>query len=145
MRLERRLLVVTESLGVGGTESHLLRLLPRLSDLGWHVAVFCLSSRGERAVELEASNIEVVSTRRSLGEDGARRHPKRIARTAGSLFYFIRHWRPWIAHFYLPGPYVIGAPIALTQRVPVKVMSRRSLSDYQQNWPMVGRIERVLT
>ena len=30
----RRLLVVTESLGVGGTESHLIRTLPRLGGVG---------------------------------------------------------------------------------------------------------------
>jgi glycosyltransferase involved in cell wall biosynthesis len=145
MSLERRLLVVTESLGVGGTESHLLRLLPRLSDLGWKVAVFCLSGRGDRAAQLEANNIELLSSRRSVGENGSsRRHPKRIALAAGSLFRFMHQWRPQIAHFYLPGPYVVGAPIALTQGVPVNVMSRRSLSVYQQNWPMVAGIERVL-
>ena len=44
---DRRLLVVTESLGVGGTESHLLRTLPRLVAAGWSVATFCLTERGE--------------------------------------------------------------------------------------------------
>jgi glycosyltransferase involved in cell wall biosynthesis len=28
--------------------------------------------------------------------------------------------------------------------VPIKIMSRRSLSGYQQNWPMVARVERLL-
>jgi hypothetical protein len=38
MSQEERLLVVTESLGVGGTESHLIRLLPKLAKRGWDKA-----------------------------------------------------------------------------------------------------------
>jgi glycosyltransferase involved in cell wall biosynthesis len=53
-------------------------------------------------------------------------------------------WRPHIAHFYLPGPYLIGAPAAIAARVPIKIMSRRSLSHYQKNWPTAARMERWL-
>ena len=56
----------------------------------------------------------------------------------------MRRWRPDIAHFYLPGPYLIGAHVAIAARVPIKIMSRRSLSDYQRNWPLVARLERRL-
>ena len=35
-------------------------------------------------------------------------------------------------------------PVALASRTPIKIMSRRSLSRYQRNWPAVARIERVL-
>mgnify|MGYP003561969558 FL=1 len=52
--------------------------------------------------------------------------------------------RPDIVQFYLPGPYLIGAPVALIARVPVKIMSRRSLSRYQRNRPAVASIERFL-
>ena len=51
-RSDRRLLVVTESLGVGGTESHLIRTLPRLVAAGWNVVTFCLTERGERAEQV---------------------------------------------------------------------------------------------
>ena len=61
---QRKLLVVTESLGVGGTETHLIRTLPHLADSGWRVTVFCLTERGDRADELEAADIEIVSTPR---------------------------------------------------------------------------------
>jgi hypothetical protein len=52
-------------------------------------------------------------------------------------------WRQ-IAHFYLPGPYLIGAHVAIAARTPIKVMSRRSLLGYQRNWPAVARLERRL-
>jgi glycosyltransferase involved in cell wall biosynthesis len=47
-------------------------------------------------------------------------------------------------HFYLPLAYMLGAPIAIFSRVPVKVMSRRSLNIYQRKMPMISRIERWL-
>ena len=56
----------------------------------------------------------------------------------------MRRWRPHIAHFYLPGPYLIGANVAIAARIPIKIMSRRSLSDYQRNWPLVAKLERRL-
>jgi len=45
---------------------------------------------------------------------------------------------------YLPGPYLIGADVAMAVRTPIKIMSRRSVSDYQRNWPLVARLERRL-
>ena len=58
---DRRLLVITETLGVGGTESHLLRTLPRLAEADWSIGVFCLTERGERASQLENAGIKVFS------------------------------------------------------------------------------------
>jgi glycosyltransferase involved in cell wall biosynthesis len=49
-----------------------------------------------------------------------------------------------IVHFFLPGPYLAGAPVTIAGRVPSKFMSRRSLSDYQKKWPGAARIERLL-
>ena len=56
----------------------------------------------------------------------------------------MRRWRPHIAHFYLPGPYLVGVPVAIAAGTPIKIMSRRSLSRYQQHWPMAARLERLL-
>jgi glycosyltransferase involved in cell wall biosynthesis len=47
-------------------------------------------------------------------------------------------------HFFLPGPYLVGAPVAIAAGVPIKIMSRRSLADYQKNWPGAARFERML-
>ena len=139
---QRKLLVVTESLGVGGTETHLIRTLPHLADSGWRVTVFCLTERGERADELEAADVEIVSSPRlAESKRSPLRYPAHVAVAMQALYRLIRRWRPAVAHFYLPGPYLVGAPVALAARVPIKLMSRRSLSDYQRRWPLVARLE----
>jgi glycosyltransferase involved in cell wall biosynthesis len=141
----RRLLIVTESLGVGGTESHLIRTLPRLADSGWSVITFCLTERGERAEQVEKAGVEVCASPRLAKHKGSvLRYPAHVALATNKLYRLMRRWRPEIAHFYLPGPYLIGANVAIAARVPVKIMSRRSLSDYQSNWPLVAKLERRL-
>jgi glycosyltransferase involved in cell wall biosynthesis len=145
MSASRRLLVVTESFGIGGTESHLIRLLPRLVDSGWTVATFCLTERGSSAHLLEAAGVEVFSAPQiSSRKSSPLRYPAHVALASGTLYRLARRWRPSIAHFYLPGPYVIGAPVAMAAGVPIKIMSRRSLASYQRSWPTVARFERLL-
>src|SRR4029077_2536465 len=142
---QRRLLVVTESLGVGGTESHLIRTLPRLAASGWSVVTFCLTKRGERAEQVEAAGVEVAASPRLARRKGSfLRYPAHVAWATNNLYWLMRRWRPQIAHFYLPGPYLIGAHVAIAARIPIKIMSRRSLSDYQRNWPLVAKLERHL-
>ena len=70
--------------------------------------------------------------------------PLRIGFGAIRLFAMTRTWRPTIIHFFLPGAYLAGAPVAIAARVPIKIMSRRSLSDYQKKRPGAARIERLL-
>lgn len=145
MTSEARLLVVTESLGTGGTESHLIRLLPLLARRGVDVAVFCMSERGSRASELERAGVKVFAAREHSGRHGTLlRKPLHAGVSGVKLRGLLRRFHPDIVHFYLPGPYLVGAPIALLSRTPVKIMSRRSLSRYQRNWPTVARIERLL-
>jgi glycosyltransferase involved in cell wall biosynthesis len=142
---DRRLLIVTESLGIGGTESHLIRTLPRLRDAGWSVATFCLTERGARASQVEAAGVKVFAAPRVAKQKGSiLRYPAHVSLAVNRLYWLMRRWRPQIAHFYLPGPYLIGAHVAGAVGTPIKVMSRRSLSGYQQNWPTVARLERSL-
>src|SRR5262249_33160413 len=51
--------------------------------------------------------------------------------------------KPTHVHFMLPEAYLLGAPLAKVARVPLKIMSRRSLNLYQGNW-FVRRMERWL-
>jgi glycosyltransferase involved in cell wall biosynthesis len=52
--------------------------------------------------------------------------------------------RPKIVHFFLPESYVIGAPLAALAFVPVRVMSRRCLNEYQKAVPLLASVERWL-
>jgi glycosyltransferase involved in cell wall biosynthesis len=67
-----------------------------------------------------------------------------MAERFASLYKLARNWRPDIAHFYLPGPYLVGAPAAIAAGVPIKVMSRRSSANYQRGRPIAAALERML-
>jgi len=41
--------------------------------------------------------------------------------TARFLAYLL-HRRPTIAHFFLPEPYLLGAPSALLARIPIRIL-----------------------
>jgi glycosyltransferase involved in cell wall biosynthesis len=142
---ERRILIVAEALGYGGTESHLVTVLPRLAEAGLAISVFCLAEPGPRAVELEQAGVRVLATS-PLASRRERRllYPLQAGRDCSALYAFARQWRPHVAHFFLPGPYLLGAPIAIAAQIPIKVMSRRSLAHYQQNWMGARQVERLL-
>lgn len=145
MSSERRLLVVAESLGIGGTETHLVRLLVPLATRGWDIRIYCLSERGCRADQIERAGVGVfASPRPTRSTQHGIRNPASIVLAANRLYWLMRRWRPHIAHFYLPGPYLVGAPVSMAAGTPIKIMSRRSLSEYQQHWPMAARAERFL-
>jgi glycosyltransferase involved in cell wall biosynthesis len=144
MRLPPRILFVTESFGVGGTENHLLDLLPALKGKGFEVATFCFTAKGSRAPLLEDMGIPVYAAP-ELGQ--SKRSLSALIRMSGGavkLFTLIKRFRPSIVHFYLPGPYLAGAPVAIAAGVPIKLMSRRSMADYQTKWPGAAAAERLL-
>jgi glycosyltransferase involved in cell wall biosynthesis len=142
--LRRRILFVTESLGVGGTETHLLDLLPHLRSAGFDVAVFCFTEKGTRARRLEYEGIQVTAAPPIGMRKRSFLAPLRILFGQAKLFALIRRLRPDIVHFFLPGPYLAGAPVAMAARVPIRIMSRRSMADYRANWPAAVQIERRL-
>jgi glycosyltransferase involved in cell wall biosynthesis len=119
-----------------------VRLLIPLATQGWDTTIFCLSGFGPHAAQLGAAGIRVVSAPWP-GSPSTRsaRNPAQLALAANRLFWLICRLRPQIAHFYLPGPYLVGAPSAIAAGTPIKIMSRRSLSRYQQRRPLLARIE----
>jgi glycosyltransferase involved in cell wall biosynthesis len=140
-----RILIVAEALGFGGTESHLVSVLPRLAGAGFDIAVFCLAERGPRADVLERAGIRVLAASRLVNRREKRLlYPLQAGLDCSALYSFARQWRPQIAHFFLPGPYLLGTPVAMAAQIPIKIMSRRSLAHYQQNWLGARHVERLL-
>jgi glycosyltransferase involved in cell wall biosynthesis len=131
---------------VGGAERHLVQLIPRLDRSRWRPVVCCLTERGELADGLEAAGFEVISCPAAqLPKNASRiRRLARIARTVWWLSAAMRRLQPAIAHFFLPAAYILGAPASILARVPVRIMSRRSLSDYQLNMRFGTAIESIL-
>jgi glycosyltransferase involved in cell wall biosynthesis len=68
----------------------------------------------------------------------------RLALSSLKLLAIMARRRPTIVHFFLPASYMIGAPLAILARIPIRVMSRRSLNLYQQNHPILRIVERHL-
>lgn len=136
---------VTMSLDIGGTERHLSLITPALREHGWNPVIFCLWRRGHLAKALEDSGVKVIG--RTVSEDerwlGLSRIPS-LAMSCLRLMAFAIRQKPQIIHFYLPLAYLLGAPIAILTRIPVKVMSRRSLNLYQSKHSAIRKIEHWL-
>lgn len=142
---KRTIVYVTMSLDIGGTEKHLSLVVPRLRAQGWTPIVFCLWRRGRFASVLEDAGVEVIGRD---APDRAARDWKRdglyLALASMRLAQLVVKRKPQVMHFFLPLAYMLGAPLAILLRVPVKVMSRRSLNTYQGGQSGVHRVERFL-
>ena len=68
-----RLLIVTRSLDVGGTERHIALLAPRLLARGFDTTVLCIGRRGVQGDAVARSGVRVV------GPPGGDRLPRRLA------------------------------------------------------------------
>lgn len=133
-----RVLVVGPRLDVGGTETHLLRVLPRLRAAGVDLSLFTIEQGGSMQPAFEAAGVPV---------SGARAQGGRLARNVRAAWQLrseIKRLRPDIVHFFLAEPYLVGSFAAVGFAGVKRVMSRRSLAHYQQRHPSVGYLERAL-
>ena len=142
------LLVVTGDLDLGGTERHLVQVLPRLPRERYRVLVYTLSHKGALAPELEAGGIPVVEPPLAgvlsgrLGRVG--RRSLLLAVSVARLCVLMVRERPAVVHLFLPEAYLVGGLSALLTRCRVRVMSRRSLNVYQRKRRLAARLERWL-
>jgi glycosyltransferase involved in cell wall biosynthesis len=142
-----RILVVIGALDLGGAESHLAQVLPRLAREGFEIAVHTLTGRGALAPVLENAGVRVIAPPGSEAgskSGGFAGRSLRAARAGLSLARCMRSWKPDIVHFFLPEAYLVGAPIAMAVSSAKRVVSRRSLNDYQAKHPILARLERAL-
>ncbi len=146
--MSQTLLIVTGALDIGGTEHHLIQVLPCLPQTDWRVIVFTVSHKGVLAPKVEAAGIPVIEPpfsaliRRRLGRVGRRALLPFLS--ASNLLYVMLRHRPAIVHFFLPEAYLVGGVCAHVARCPVRVMSRRSLNVYQRGQHLAARVERWL-
>lgn len=139
-----KLLFVISDLQVGGTERQVAVLAPELVRLGWAVTIYSFAD-GELRRQLEQSGVTVILV---PGKHGLL-HTSRIMRAvsvclgAVHLCWVMLTLRPRIVHCFLPAAYLIAAPITFLTRVPVRIMSRRSLNFYQRN-SFIRNFERML-
>jgi glycosyltransferase involved in cell wall biosynthesis len=142
---ERIVLYVIGSLELGGAERHLVLVAPQLKKHGWQPIIFCLTARGSQANEVERAGVKVIGPPWEI-EKGQTAAGKlfRLLASGARLFALLRSQRPRIVHFFLPAAYIASAPIVIAARVPIRVMSRRSLNRYQSKHPISRHVERLL-
>ena len=133
-----KVLLVIGQLEVGGTERQLLNILPEIEAPPLAITVYALRGGGRLEPAFKAAGIRTISpahhSRRWLG----------LIRTTFHLLMTMRAERPQLVHFYLPEAYLVGGLSSLLAPRCIRLMSRRSLNNYQTRWPMIRLLERFL-
>ena len=141
-----KILFVIGSLELGGSEKHLSLIIPSLVKSGFDVTLITFI-KGKLAPIIEESGARVIE---SLPNTALCRYPS-FLRAIARYFLFCMHyiflliqWRPSVVHFFLPRTYILGSLLNFIPGKRILIMSRRSLSNYQQENPILARIERCL-
>jgi glycosyltransferase involved in cell wall biosynthesis len=141
------ILFVIRSLSIGGAEQHLLQVLPALKKLGYRPTVYTLSPRGTLAHLFELAGVTVFEpmfTKSMQGFPSFLRVPTSLLMSPLTLCVLLLRLRPSLIHFFLPHAYLLGGICSLFTGRRVRVMSRRSLNTYQDQYPVLARVERWL-
>lgn len=133
-----QILVVTSRLDIGGTERHLVRVLPEIKRKGIEITLYLMERGGSLEGELLRQGIRLEGPQPSWPEFF------RWPRATVALARFLRRERPTIVHFFLPRPYLYGSLAAELAGQRRRLMSRRSLTNYRSCYPLLGSVERLL-
>lgn len=132
------LFVITD-LRVGGSERQIALLATELAKAGMTVAVYGFIDGPVRR-QMERGGVRViVAPGRIVPPFPVVRNAWLIPPACIHLLWCLVTVSPRIVHFFLPGAYLLGAPLAVVARIQVRVMSRRSLNVYQR-----GRVLRAI-
>lgn len=152
--MKKEIIFVIGSLSIGGAEGHLVSVLPGLIAKGWSVRVVTLTHKGVLAPVLEAKGIPVISVLKNQHLVLTQKLPalfKRVIRLVLCLVGVVRILKKQkkeknvLVHFFLPEAYVLGMiGVLLAGFNGPKLMSRRSLNEYQKRRPGVAWFEKKL-
>ncbi len=134
----RRVAIFVPRLAIGGTEQHLLDVLPRIDPRRFAVTVVTTRGPGSLDNGMRRRGIRVIHA------GYTERKPWSLAGAFLGIGRFLRRERPDIIHFFLPEAYLIGGLCALMLGQKCRVMSRRSLNLYHRRRRFSATIERWL-
>ena len=132
----KKILIIIGRLDVGGTEKHLLNIFSHLTD-DYEISIFPLRSGGLLAAEYQKSELNVIQSSKLDNKLG-------LIMGVFKLCIFSLKTKPDIIHFFLPGAYIIGMFATILSFRSIKVMSRRSMNNYQERYPALKHIESFL-
>lgn len=144
-----KILFVIGSMELGGAEQHVVQVARQLKQRGWSPEFFVFAPGGGLTQRLAERDIPVASgspPKWLLSLSNSQRIRARISLvfTLLALMRAMIAHRPLIAHFFLPGAYIVGGLASLVTWTRPRLMSRRSLNHYQTAYPAYARIERFL-
>jgi len=117
------ILLMGDTLGLGGTEGQFVELASRLDRSMWDVHVSCIRAEGPLRARLETAGVRAWSCGRgSLKSLGV------LARVCG-LARYLRHARIDLVHTFDFYSNVVGGVAARLARVPAVIASQRDLGD----------------
>jgi len=143
-----QIMFVIGSLSVGGAERHLVSVASGLRQRGWQASVFVFSRSGPLLSELEAQGVPVFGP--TPVEQEKRGLTKRfwiwvrLIKAATQLAITLKQNQNLIIHFFLPTAYIVGGILSCIVGAQHRIMSRRSLNNYQHKRPLYRRIEYFL-
>jgi glycosyltransferase involved in cell wall biosynthesis len=146
---KKRILFVIGSLEVGGAERHVTLVASSLKARGWEPEVFTLKLGGPLSSVLQDAGIPIHGAALPSWVSGFLSNDRLRARlglvlTSLRLIHTLWIQKPATLHFFLPSAYVIGGLASLFVKVPARIMSRRSLRNYQVAHPFFTKIEKFL-
>ena len=140
--------MIIGGLGVGGAEKHLLSILPRLVQKGYHVRLLMLGYARDLEPFFEEKGIKVCTPKPLVW---VKPLPHFLRRFFYLMYSTLRLYRDFkkdrvsVTHFFLPQAYILGGLIALFSRVKAPLlMSRRSMNHYQKKIKGAALLERFL-
>ena len=142
---QQRIMILIGSMDVGGTETHLSRILPSLNTADRHLRVVCFRNGGVLVGMLREQGVEVIVPRfqPKLFKFKLLQRFLNLIYSVVFIVCEIRRFKPDVAHYFLPEAYMLGGFLSFCIGPRHKVMSRRSRNFYQQRAPVL-RLERLL-
>ncbi len=142
-QLNFNIILIIDSLEVGGAESQLTMLALELHKRGYHCEVFALRAEGAFLEILKFNGIPVINGKLSKEKD-------RLVLFKGiwNLWRSIYKNRPCVVHTYLPLSNLIGSITARLAGASVVITSRRALGMHQEmepRWKYFDRISNALS
>lgn len=117
-----------DHLKIGGAQRHLIEVLRRLDRQRFSPQLWTLRGEGELVQEAEQLGVPV----HSFGL-GARLQDPRVIPLFRRAIHKLRQERVQIVHTYLSFANIVGALTAAFARVPILLVSKRSLDRYQKS------------
>ena len=143
----RKILFVIGSLNRGGAEKHLCSLIQALASKGFHLQLFTLSEPGSLVSEINHLDVKIHSPPNFVYLSSLPVIIRSFILAILSIYRltsaFLRE-KPDVVHMFLPASYILGSTVGFFFPKIIKIMSRRSLNNYQNKNILLKYYERFL-